>query len=59
MTAKAAAKPEPRFLGWTWKAPLDDLHRLIIEERWLEAAKRLSALLAHALDKATKAQGRP
>jgi hypothetical protein len=53
-------KPEPTFLGWTWRAHLDELHRLVTEERWLEAAKRMSAMLAHALDKATaKPQGRP
>jgi hypothetical protein len=44
--------PEPLFLGWTWRAHLDDLHRLVTEERWLEAAKRLSGLLAQALDRA-------
>jgi hypothetical protein len=42
------------FLGWTWRAHLDDLHRLVTEERWLEAAKRLSGMLAHALDKAAQ-----
>lgn len=49
--------PEPTFLGWTWRAHLDDLHRLVTEERWLEVAKRLSGLLAHAIDRA--ARGKP
>jgi hypothetical protein len=45
---------EPLFLGWTWRAHLDDLQRLVTEERWLEAAKRLSGLLAQALDRAAQ-----
>lgn len=54
-------KPEPTFLGWTWHAHFAELHRLVTEERWLDVAKRLSAMLAHALDKATatKSGGRP
>lgn len=56
---ETAWKPEPTFLGWTWRAHLDDLHHFVTEERWLETAKRLSALLVHALDKAAKGQGRP
>lgn len=50
------AKPEPTFLGWTWKAHLDDLHNVIVEERWLEVARRLGGMLVHALD---KAKGQP
>lgn len=45
---------EPLFLGWTWRAHLDDLHRLVTEEKWLEAAGRLSGLLAHAIDRAAE-----
>lgn len=47
-------KPEPTFLGWTWRAHFDDLHRLVVEDRWLDVAKSLSAMLAHALDKARR-----
>ena len=61
MTAKdkPATKREPTYLGWTWRAHLDDLHKLVTEDRWLEVAKRLSGMLAHALDKAVaKTPGR-
>jgi hypothetical protein len=50
-------KPEPTFLGWTWRAHFDDLHRLVVEDRWLDVAKSLSAMLAHALDKAVAQRG--
>ena len=57
---KTPGKPEPTYIGWTWRAHLDEVHKLVTEERWLEVAKRLSGMLAHALDKAVaKPQGRP
>ncbi len=51
-------KPEPTFLGWTWRTHFDELHRLVIEERWLLVARRLSGMLAHALDKVARTQAR-
>ena len=50
-------KPEPTFLGWTWHAHFAELHRLIVEERWIAVAKSLSVMLGHALDKATEQRG--
>lgn len=50
--ADGLEKPEPLFLGWTWRTHLDELHRLATEERWLEVAQRLSGMLVHALAKA-------
>lgn len=52
MTEKPVKRSAPTFLGWTWQAHLNEVHKLVEEERWLEVAKRLSAMLAHALDKA-------
>lgn len=50
-TTVPAVKPEPTFLGWTWHAHFAELHRLVVEERWLDVAKRLSTMLGHALEK--------
>lgn len=50
-------KRQPTFLGWTWRAHFDELHRLIDDGRWLDVAQRLSAMQAHALDKAIAQRG--
>ena len=52
-------KPEPTFLGWTWRAHFEELQRLVEDGRWLEVAQRLSAMQAHALDKAIAQRGSP
>ena len=49
-------KPEPTLLGWTWHAHFAELHRHVVDERWLDAAKHLNMMLTHALEKAAEQQ---
>lgn len=49
-------KSEPILLGWTWHAHFAEVHRRITDDRWLDAAKHLSMLLAYALEKAATQQ---
>jgi hypothetical protein len=49
-------KPEPTLLGWSWHAHFAEVHRLVTNERWFDAAKHLSMMLVHVLDKAAAQQ---